>query len=271
MISAGYFQREISFCHERGAGSRAANQLVQKSVRQATGCRKSVIRLAWNEEIDGSTPSSLISEGRQTEESSILSPSAHFIVYALVMGNPYLDEFEKRASQQIGAYGINRDARLSMTQKYSWAIPNAEAIARIASFSPLIEIGAGMGYWAKLIAEAGADIIAFDADPGGLADTNVYHITRTPLYFPVQIGGPEKIAENPGRTLFLCWPPYDDPFVTQCLDVYHGDTLIYVGEGHGGCTGWDERLDAWKVADYVYLPQWEGIHDYLMVFKRLAS
>lgn len=188
------------------------------------------------------------------------------------MNNPYLDEFQNLGNLILGRFGINVDRRLSLTQKYSWAIPNEEAIAKIAYFSPLIEIGAGMGYWAKLIDDAGADIVAFDADPGGLNGTNVYHTTKQPLYHPVAVGGPEKIADHPRRTLFMCWPPYSETLVTQCLDLYRGDTFLYVGEQGGGCTGWDDRLDdclhGWRHAEYVDIPQWEGLHDYLMVFKK---
>jgi len=59
----------------------------------------------------------------------------------------------------------------------------------------------------------------------------------------------------------------------ECLIAYKGQTVIFVGEGWGGCTGDDlfhDHLssDFEKVEDYYDLPQWEGIHDYLAVYKR---
>ncbi len=50
-----------------------------------------------------------------------------------------------------------------MVSKYSWALPNEELLTEIASRSPIIEIGAGNGYWASLLSKKGADIIALCA------------------------------------------------------------------------------------------------------------
>src|SRR3954447_23075729 len=50
--------------------------------------------------------------------------------------------------------------RFVYSDKYAWAVPNEEAIDVLVEHSPLIEVGAGRGYWARLAAEAGADIIA---------------------------------------------------------------------------------------------------------------
>ena len=190
--------------------------------------------------------------------------------------NPYLDECRKlprcdrlpwEGDDTFPLHNSWVDCRRPLVKRFAWAIPNDEAIAKIVEYSPIIEIGAGTGYWAKLVADAGGDIVAFDADPAGIDSKNRWHSDKH-LYSPVWHGGPEKIAEHPGRTLFLCWPPYDDPFVKECLDQYRGDTLIYVGEVDA-CTGWDERLDTeWKAADEVTIPKFSCINDYLMVFKR---
>ena len=49
-----------------------------------------------------------------------------------------------------------------LCKKYAWAIPDERALQILASFSPLIEIGAGRGYWARLLRDQGVDILAFD-------------------------------------------------------------------------------------------------------------
>lgn len=54
------------------------------------------------------------------------------------------------------------DQRAELVRRYAWAVPDAAAIAALAARSPLVEIGAGTGYWARLLAAAGADIIAYD-------------------------------------------------------------------------------------------------------------
>lgn len=182
---------------------------------------------------------------------------------------PHVQQFPMFSGLRDAASG--KETRKSLTSEYSWAIPNEKAIAKIASFSPIIEIGAGTGYWASLIAEAGGDIRAFDLNPPGVgAGKNDWHSTKA-MHFPVEVGGAEKIQEFPARTLFLCWPPHAEDLVTQCLNVYRKDMFVYVGEVEA-CTGWDERLGSeWKVVEEIDIPQYEGIHDYLMVFKRCAS
>ena len=144
-------------------------------------------------------------------------------------------------------------------RKFSWAIPSDEAIQTIVEHSPIVEMGAGTGYWAKLIAEAGADIDAYDQNP-------------CDVHFNIQSGRPPTVRVYTNRTLFLCWPPYNTPMAYQCLDNYRGNTIIYVGEGYGGCTGCDLfhetlRRDYTEVK-HVHIQQWYGLHDILTVWKR---
>ena len=60
----------------------------------------------------------------------------------------------------------------------------------------------------------------------------------------------------------------------DCLKYYQGDTVLYVGEGCGGCTGDDnfhERLeDEFELIEEMEIPQWNGIHDWLYHYSRVA-
>jgi hypothetical protein len=49
-----------------------------------------------------------------------------------------------------------------LCRKYSWAIPDERALNILGKFAPLIEIGAGSGFWARLLRDRGFDILAFD-------------------------------------------------------------------------------------------------------------
>ena len=176
------------------------------------------------------------------------------------MSNAYLDEFlSSTGDWQWDVAGFNKRNRL--TQKYAWAIPDDSAIATIAEHSPLIEIGAGNGYWASLLQEAGATVIPYDIDPPKKAER----------YTDVFKGDESKVAEYRDATLFLCWPPYDEPMAANCLRMFKGRKVIYIGES-GGCTG-DE--DFHKILSEYYtevttqsLVQWPYIHDYLMIYER---
>jgi len=153
--------------------------------------------------------------------------------------------------------------RETLIFKYSFAIPDDNIIQMLARLSPLIEIGAGTSYWAKLITEAGGDIIAFDTKKEN---------RWTESYFDVQNGSCEHIKKHKDRTLFLCWSPYWNDMDIQCLKLYEGQTVIYVGEGQHGCTGTNEFFEYldehFKEIDWFSLPQWPGMHDGLSIWKR---
>lgn len=167
-------------------------------------------------------------------------------------------------------YQIYRDP---LVRKYAWAIPGASAVERLVGLSPLIEIGAGNGYWAQVISRAGGFIEAYDREPG--------RHTRDAgedVWYPVIQGGVERITERHRRhTLFLCWPPYDDSMAADALCQFMdmgGCTVAYVGEGWGGCTGdalFHGLLSEFFEQDYdmgCSVPQWSGLHDSLEVWRR---
>jgi len=175
-------------------------------------------------------------------------------------------------------------ARGYATSAYAWAVPSPEAIEKIAAWSPILEVGAGRGYWAKLLAEAGADVIA--TDPWAPEDT----------FYPVEkLLDTEAVRKHgSGRTLLMVWPPYDMSVAFDALRAFEevgGRRLVYVGEGSGGCTaddafheavglgsaGWrnkegpPEDNRGWEQTDGDWdLPQWDGIHDSVYYLQRTA-
>jgi hypothetical protein len=221
--------------------------------------------------------------------------------------NVLLDEYQKvfpgGPGQSLNPFEPFRDwgkqilaahyAREALASRYAWAVPTEKALARVAAHSPLVEVGAGTGYWAALLAARGAEVVAYDCNPpgglhpvGALPDEHwteefgraaVNYWGHRDSYFPVQFSGPEAVALHPGRTLFLCWPPYEggEEFLRACLAHYRGGVLLYAGEWDG-CTSWypgfaggeDDDACDWRKAEVISLPQWEGLHDALYVFHR---
>lgn len=159
--------------------------------------------------------------------------------------------------------------RHSLCQKYSWAIPNTDAIKAIVAYSPIVEIGAGTGYWAKLITEAGGDIVATDKfEPAHNAYTDKKH-----RYAPVEkLSAVAAVRKYHNRALLIIWPSYRESWSSDALAKYQelgGKTIIYVGEDSGGCTG-DARLHAllanMTLLKTVSIPQWACIHDYMEIY-----
>jgi hypothetical protein len=54
------------------------------------------------------------------------------------------------------------EAGEELRQKYAWAIPDARALRIIKHFAPVVEMGAGTGYWCYLLRQNGIDIVAYD-------------------------------------------------------------------------------------------------------------
>lgn len=185
--------------------------------------------------------------------------------------NPYLAEFERlRGNQQSdGSYHFQihfYSNREELVRRYSWAIPDEAAIATLVAHSPIVEVGAGTGYWASLVAAAGGTIHAYDKNPPTIRENEYKHSV---LYHPVL---PVELMRLKKETLFLCWPPYADSMAVNVLRKYEGDTLIYVGEDEYGCTANDaffkELVANWQLLKQIDIPQWKGINDTLNVYQR---
>jgi len=164
-----------------------------------------------------------------------------------------------------------------LIKKYAWAIPDEKALKIVAEFGPIIELGAGLGYWAWLLQQRGVDIIAFDkytskdngawtdvrkGDPavlgtdvakkGKLTPGSRAALCHAP---PVGPGGdahaamedyfsvatPVVRAISPlvkkPRTLLISYPDQGESMATECLEHFQGDTIIHIGELLPGGTG----------------------------------
>jgi len=87
--------------------------------------------------------------------------------------------------------------------------------------------------------------------------------------------GPEKLAAYPTEwSLFISWPPYDQSFGTECLarmqqrlcDRYRRG----LGRLHRRLLGSNRVLKAgFRQVESQDIPQWDGIHDYLVVHRRI--
>lgn len=189
--------------------------------------------------------------------------------------------------------------RRELAALFAWAIPDEGALAMLARHAPLLESGAGTGYWAALLRARGVDVLASDLLPPGTAPShaageagdadegatghaavgpagNRYHGSGRRPWTEVEAASAVdavRAARTSGRTLFLCWPPFDDDAASYAaLRAYHGDTFIYAGGGPGGPTG-TVRLHRelalnWQPVEQVAPPSWPGLRDRLVVYRR---
>jgi hypothetical protein len=202
---------------------------------------------------------------------------------ALAAGeNPYLDLVRVLAGSRGGGWAVPGGLasvldvaarRRELAALFAWAIPDAGALAMLARYAPLVECGAGTGYWAALLRASGVDIEASDLTPPGAAE-NTYHDNHRKPWSEVRAAGAVgAVRASPGRTLFLCWPPYDDDDASYgALRAYRGDVLVYVGGGADGPTGTvrfhRELALNWRAEEQAPLPNWPGLRDLLVVYRR---
>ena len=191
----------------------------------------------------------------------------------MTVQNPYFEEVAggitvgaNRASWDDRAIEV-LEQREELVQEYAWAIPNEEAIETVAEHAPIVEVGAGAGYWAWCVEQLDVRIVATDPEPPW-NDPYTEIITKTATE---AIECAREVFVD-GYTLFLCWPPYEDSMAADAVEAFQGDTLIYVGQGRCGCTG-DERLhrllyEGWELIETVAIPTFLGFNDRLEVWSR---
>ncbi|WP_330251204.1 hypothetical protein OG874_34320 [Nocardia sp. NBC_00565] len=197
--------------------------------------------------------------------------------------NPYWDivapsVVEHEGRRVVNGGRVNGSARLGFAQTilqaaYAYAIPSPETIDWVSRFCDgraVVELGAGRGYWAAQLANAGVSVEAYDSEPPGRTEnvsflqaagqTDVWH----------SVGDLDEFAARPrggaGDVLFLCWPPgWGNTMASDALAVFEaagGERVVYIGEPKGGKTGDDAFFDAllagWelKTEDAQFISWW---------------
>lgn len=173
--------------------------------------------------------------------------------------------------------------RHEMTSRYSFGVPGPEALDALGELGPILEVGAGTGYWAKLLQARGVDVIATDLRG---EKWNQWFGEHGNYWTEVmRMDAVEAIRRyGEGRTLLCVWP-YMDHMMADAV-VAHGGTVVYIGEGPGGCTAgpaffnmvqgedcgcWDRcacpagQRNVLKRKAIIPVPQWDGINDEMWV------
>ena len=119
--------------------------------------------------------------------------------------------------------GMQYERRKSFVASYAWSIPTPEAIRLIATVvarRKLLEVCAGSGLWAKLLTEAGVEVIATDLGP------------PPHLHYPIEKMDGEAAVKHHAdcEALMVCWPPMKSDIAARALQAFAGDLFIYIGD-----------------------------------------
>jgi hypothetical protein len=161
-------------------------------------------------------------------------------------------------------------AQTVLQSAYAYAIPSPETtgwVAEVCGGRPLVEIGAGRGYWAHQLDRVGVHVVAYDLHEPGDGNPWFGHSgARRSTWHDVRPMGDLDQLMDRDQVLLLCWPPaWGDPMASSALVAYErmgGDRLIYVGEHRGGKSGDDAFFDAlaerWELlsTDTAFVSWW---------------
>jgi hypothetical protein len=164
----------------------------------------------------------------------------------------------------------------------TFAVPSPWHLAAVGRHAPLVEIGAGAGYWAWCLRQLDVDVIAYDRFPprthpapegewrGTLAAGAGRNAWFDCYWTEVARAGAGAAARHPDRTLLLVWPY--GAMAHRALAAYRGDRVVFVGEWDRPTTDDPRFFRAlerdWRRVMVMPMPQWDGTHHQLTVFER---
>lgn len=156
--------------------------------------------------------------------------------------------------------------RCEYVERFGCAVPTPRAIEALRALAPIVEVGAGAGYWTYELRRAGIEAVA--TDPGS---SRGYRRRR--IWTSVEpLTGPQAVLRYPRHTLLLVWPEGDATWPVETLRAYDGERVVYVGEAPGGATGDDAFHDylerVFDLETEIALPQFLGVHDALTIWRR---
>eukprot|EP00873_Tetraselmis_striata_P037874 jgi/Tetstr1/458138/TSEL_044630.t1 len=184
----------------------------------------------------------------------------------------------------------------ALAEAHALNLPTSAALGLMARHGPLLEVGAGSGYWASLLAKMRVDIVAVSSPTwegrwngqGGREEGEPLAAAggTAPAFAGVAAGGPETVAAHPARTLVLMWPDYGGAggYGLAAVEAYTGEALLLVGEWadcrppggppHGAAFSPELQAlveERFERADTLPLPNWPGRAGRLMLFKRRSG
>lgn len=182
-----------------------------------------------------------------------------------------MDVDDRFRQMLIDAGDAERDEDLltTLAQRYSYVFPDDRSLAALARLGPLVEMGAGTGYWAYRLRALGTDVVAFDQAPPDGARPNRYHAT-TPTWTEVVAGDHTILTRYSDRALLLCWPPLFSS-LGELLTYYSGNTVAVIGDGGhrtARVRGLNELFTPVSVSEVQALEPFPGQQPTLSIWRR---
>lgn len=159
------------------------------------------------------------------------------------------------------------------TRVISWAIPSIDSINTIVDFAngrKILEIGAGLGMWSRLIADivGKENVIATDKESKiGFTYHQDFNDSIDVWYDVEQIDAHEAVKKYDAECLFICWGSCD---FDDVISSFKGDCIIVIGEGKYGCTYYlsTKKHPEFQLVKIVDIHKWYGLNDAMHLYVR---
>lgn len=190
-------------------------------------------------------------------------------VFLSTFGTAYInyrircDAFYGFDAGAIDIFSQQRRQRRHFIDKYGFSIPISEAIDALRKYSPLLEIGAGSGYWSRLMRNEGIDVVATDPS------CDAFYGFDVGKHFPVEpLPGKTAVRHYPRRNVFCSWPSLKHTWLRQAARAMRpGRTLIVVREDSTADERtWDYIEGTFRHVENIEIPCWSGTHDWIEIW-----
>lgn len=205
-------------------------------------------------------------KAEQCFEKALRTGDADFTPIDELLGRPWhLQHTREYATRPPHGFSVGISLRFELIPLYGFALWSNKASEVVKKYNaPILALGSGNAYIEAILEKNGVNIISTDVTPHEWEKNHT--IVET-------LEAKDAITKYPNRAIFCSWTTYDADWLYQAIkDVPKGTLIFYIGEGDGGCVG-DDKLHSFfnnqcKMLEWVDIPQWEGIRDFLAVLKR---
>jgi hypothetical protein len=165
-----------------------------------------------------------------------------------------------------------RGARQAYVRQWGFSVPCAEAVMALRGFGPILEVGAGTGFWTALLRAAGHDMVATDLATG----LSPYGFAVSRCAEVQQLAATDAVRTYADRDLFCSWPTENAAWAADAVSALRpGRKLALILDDRGTITG-DETLrhvlaDRCRALATIEIPRFPGLHDRLRLFERRAE
>lgn len=156
----------------------------------------------------------------------------------------------------------------SVVARFTFAPPSEQLLDEVARHAPILDVGAGNGYWSWRLQERGVDVVAVEPRPDA----------HRPVIETLRTTGQEIAPHHPDRALLMVWPTGprgDSSWAGQTVAAYTGSTVLYLGDPAFSYTA-DQTLPlaltlgGFRETNRIVVDSWPGQFraDHLITYER---